>query len=189
MTYEFKRRTQCIFIFFIILLLVSCATGPRAYFHTFSFNAVTDAKNYGHPDIEVLNYEYGSSGFTNTRLIKADWEILAQQNIDFFRMGGVTSTMPRGDYLYVKWRVKATGEVYEDKVDLTLRLPTNMTNYGLHFAIFGSQLYVYLFPPYTTKEAFGENVVHVGRKPARGESKTLLDIPYAQQHQIYPSIK
>ncbi len=97
--------------------------------------------------------------------------------------------MPRGEYLYVKWRVKATGEVYEDKVDLTHRLPADMTNYGLHFAIFGSQLYVYLFPPEKFYDVLKNVSMTVGSPPGRERGKTLLDIPYAQEHQIYPDQK
>ncbi|MDY7574497.1 hypothetical protein [Actimicrobium sp. CCI2.3] len=159
------------------------------FFHSFNFNTGTDAKVYGHPEIDVLDYEYGSSHQFATRPAKEEWEMHAAAGRDSFGSGGLAGMMPRGEYLYVKWRVKATGEVLEDKVDLKRLLPTDMTNFGLHFAIYGSQLYVYLFPPYTTKDALGETVAHGGREPVGTRGQTLLDIPYAQQHQIYPDLK
>jgi len=159
------------------------------YFHSFSFNTGADAKVYGHPEVDVLDYEYGSSHQFATRPSKEAWETNAAAGRDSFGAWSTGGLMPRGEYLYVKWRLKATGEVFEDKVDLTQRLPADITNYGLHFAIFGSQLYVYLFPPFASKDALGETVVHVGQPPGRERGKTLLDIQYAQQHQIYPDPK
>lgn len=55
--------------------------------------------------------------------------------------------MLRGDFLYVKWRLKQTGEVYEDTVDLKSRLPADITDHRIHFVIRGPQLYVYLISP------------------------------------------
>jgi len=52
--------------------------------------------------------------------------------------------MLRGDFLYVKWRNKGTGQVYEDNVDLRQRLPANIVDHRIHFIIKGSKLYVYL---------------------------------------------
>jgi len=55
--------------------------------------------------------------------------------------------MPVGDFLFVKWRIKSTGEVVEDRVDLRQRLPKDMTDHGLTFVIEGNQLYVYVITP------------------------------------------
>jgi len=55
--------------------------------------------------------------------------------------------MLRGDFLYVKWRIKSTGQVYEDTVDLRRRLPADITDHRIHFIVKGPQLYVYLITP------------------------------------------
>ncbi len=65
--------------------------------------------------------------------------------------------MLRGDVLYVKWRNKASGQIYEDTVDLRRRLPANITDQRIHFMVKGPQLYVYLIsarprPPNTTAD-------------------------------------
>jgi hypothetical protein len=52
--------------------------------------------------------------------------------------------MLRGDDLYVKWRSRTTGELFEDTVDLRKRLPRDITGQTVYFAVKGPQLYVYL---------------------------------------------
>lgn len=171
-------------VFLIQAALISCATGQPMYFHSFDFNALSDAKIYGQPEIDILDFSYGNSRQFGTH---ADPEIVASGHP--INQHGIAGMMPRGEYLYVKWRVKATGEIHEDRVDLSHKLPADMSNYDLHFAIFGSQLYVYLFPPFQAKGFLGEMEMHGGQPPGRERGKTLLDVPYAQQHQIYPDAK
>ena len=156
---------------------------PKYFFYSFSFNAVSDAKIYGKPEIDILDYKFGNSGQFGTH---ADPEAIALGHP--INQHGIGGMMPRAEYLYVKWRIQATGEIIENKVDLTHRLPSDLTHYGVHFAIFGPQLYVYLFPPYTTKDLLGETIVHTGQPPGPPSGKTLLDIPFAQEHQIYPDV-
>jgi hypothetical protein len=55
--------------------------------------------------------------------------------------------MSRGDDLYVKWRIKATGQVLEETVDLRSRLPADIVDHKVYFDIEGPQLYVYLITP------------------------------------------
>jgi hypothetical protein len=55
--------------------------------------------------------------------------------------------MPRGEFLYVKWRLKATGEVFEDRVDLTKRLPPDIARHKIYFSIRERVLYVFLVSP------------------------------------------
>jgi hypothetical protein len=55
--------------------------------------------------------------------------------------------MLRGDFLYVKWRIDSTGQVYEDTVDLKSRLPRDITNHEIYFIVKGTQLVVYLITP------------------------------------------
>ena len=184
MNHEIGRSFRWLLIFLSQIALAACTTGQPAYFHSFSFSARSDAPSYNHPEVEIIDYAYGDSHQSFTRPSKEDREMSP-----FFYDGNVTGMMPRGEYLYVKWRVKATGEVYEDKVDLTHRLPADMTNYGLHFAIYGSQLYVYLFPPEKFYDVLKNVSMSIGQPPVGRRGQTLLNIPYAQQHLIYPAPK
>lgn len=154
------------------------------FYHSFTFNMRVDAKKWGHPEIEILDYAYGDSKQFGLHPSKEDREMSS-----YFYELSITGNMPRGEYLYVKWRVKETGQEYEDKVDLRQRMPEDISHHRLHFAIFGSQLYVYLFPPYWVKDSLGRDELVGGQCPVPPPGKTLLDVPYARQHQIYPDIK
>jgi hypothetical protein len=113
----------------------SCATSPALVDHSFSFNAFED--NW---DVELLDYRYGTSAMTRTPQWQKDTNRVSQ--------GGMwNGEMPRAADLYVKWRVKATGEVIEDTVDLRDKLPRNIKGHILHFVIRGGHLSVYLVSP------------------------------------------
>lgn len=111
--------------------------------HSFSFDTRHDS-----PDAEVLDYQYGSSRQFGTY---ADQERVAMGQV--FPSDNIFGAMPRGDFLYVKWRIKNRTKpweyigTYEDKVDLKTRLPADITGLRVHFVIKGSQLYVYLISP------------------------------------------
>ena len=49
-----------------------------------------------------------------------------------------------GEFLYVKWKINSTGEIFKDRVDLRNRLPKNLYDSTVYFVIKGPQLYVYL---------------------------------------------
>lgn len=177
----FPIVSKIVSIVLIQLALVSCASGAKMYYQSFSFDTLREGKIYGQVDIEVLDYSYGDSHQFGLHPSKEEYEMST-----YFTNTSINGLMPRGDFLYVKWRVKETGKVYEDKVDLTHRLPQDMTNYGLHFAIFGSQLYIYLFPPEIGYATYSKKTPIPGHRPLIPRGQTLLDVPYAQQHQIYP---
>lgn len=117
--------------------LPACATGPKLTDHAFEFNASSDS-----PGVEILNYQYGNSNLPGTRLPPA---LLREGGVSGGT--GINGPMPRGDSLYVKWRIKSTGEVFEDTVDLKRRLPADITRHRIYFIVKGSQLYVYLISP------------------------------------------
>ncbi len=52
-----------------------------------------------------------------------------------------------GESLYVKWRNKNTGQIYEDTVDLKKLLPRNIENHRIYFIVKDKQLFVYLITP------------------------------------------
>jgi hypothetical protein len=180
-----KQALKLLALIALLTGIASCAAigaEPKLYFHSFSFNVINDAKKYGQPDVDVLDYTYGDSHQLGTRVSKEEREMSS-----VFNLNAIAGPMPRGEFLYVKWRVKATGEVYEDRVDLRHRLPADVTNYGIRFLIDGAQLYVFALPPYETKDVFGRVTVHGGG--------WVRDIYYSdhyrdykQQHQIYPEI-
>ncbi len=114
--------------------LSACATGQKLTDHAFSFDARWDS-----PDVEILNYRYGDSNLPGTRMPAA---LLREGGVS--GSTGINGAFPRGDSLYVKWRIKATGEVFEDTVDMKSRLPEDITGQRIYFVIDGTQLYVYL---------------------------------------------
>lgn len=100
------------------LALLPYATGETWVNHSFSFNTINDS-----PDAEVLDYQYGGSGQFGTHANKERVQ-LGQ----VFPQWNTSGAMPRGEFLYVKWRLKRSGEVYEDKVDL--HDPSSRRHYG-----------------------------------------------------------
>jgi hypothetical protein len=117
--------------------LVACAVAQGPVSHSFVFDMPAGSR-----DAEVLDYAYGDSKLTGTR--PEEWE-LKQGKIP--QRTNVTGYMPRGDFLYVKWRVMSTGEIYERRVDLRNRLPSDMSFHRIYFVMKASQLYVYLISP------------------------------------------
>ncbi len=140
--------------------------------HSFSFNVRQDM-----PDIEVLDYQYSNSRHNGIRATPE--RVPTQGTGQGFWGEGINGNLLRGDFLYVKWRVKKPGTVlpeylgtYEDKVDLRSRLPADITGLKLHFIIRGPQLYVYLIWPYDEKHEYPVGV--------------LKNFGKVKQVQIYP---
>ncbi len=133
----FFKAIRWVLLGWVLACLTACASGPRVVDHAFSFDARWDS-----PGIEVLNYRYGSSNMPGTHIAP-----------ELLRTGqpsggmGINGPMPIGDTLYVKWRIKATGEVFEDTVDLKSRLPEDITRHHIYFIVGGPQLYIYLIGP------------------------------------------
>lgn len=110
---------------------------PRWAFHGLSYNQAVDM-----PQVDILDCLYGNALGAHTQR-EVD-EGLARRG----ECGNIFGTGPIGDFLYVKWRDKATGQVYEDRVDLKSRLPSAKEMHGqtIYFLIDDNQLYVYLIP-------------------------------------------
>jgi len=118
-----------------VLFLTACASAP---YYGIGFSASQDS-----PDIEVLNYQYGT---LDKVFFAPEHERLRLGQT--FRGGNLNGFLPRGEFLYVKWRIKATGEVLEDRVDLRNRLPENLEDLKIHFVCHGRQLYVFVRWPW-----------------------------------------
>lgn len=128
----------------LVVALSGCATGPRVVLHSFSFNGQNDGWA---ESIDLLAYSYGDQ----YRMVRND---VANPRSPVFKgmsalppASNVSGFIPVGDLLQVKWRIKATGEVLEDRVDLRGRLPADMSNHGVTFVIDGRQLYVFVITP------------------------------------------
>lgn len=128
----------CLFaVLTVCMALTACATGPVLPDHAFSFDAVRES-----PDAEVLNYRYGDS-----RMLAAHAQEGDLQRGTVRQGTNINGPMLRGDFLYVKWRIKRSGKEYEDRVDLRSLLPADIQDHRIHFVIKGPQLYVYLISP------------------------------------------
>lgn len=142
MTDKLKSLTAWLLMVVLALALAACAPMSsvtaqipgRMVDHSFAFDAFRDSR-----DIEILQYRYGDDGGFNTR--STPDEIASGKAV---MSANTTGEMLLGKDLYVKWRIKSTGQVYEDTVDLTSRLPFSMNRKRLRFIVEGARLYVYV---------------------------------------------
>jgi hypothetical protein len=136
----FSRSFAGILLGLMLVWLTACASGPRVVDHAFSFDARVDS-----PSIEVINFCYGD---TNTLPKRWYGHICPKEDGSGVRQGThINGGFPFGDTLYVKWRIKSSGAMYEDTVDLKSRLPDDITHHLIYFIVSGPQLYVYLIGP------------------------------------------
>lgn len=136
---------------FFMVALVACASGPTQAFHSFKFDGRWDSNKWAET-VELLEYSYGDKyAMVRDSLEHPDTPSrhLGRSSLPY--SSGVSGPMPVGEFLYVKWRIKETGEVIEDRVDLRERLPKNMTNHALTFSIDGKQLHVFVATPLPRK--------------------------------------
>ena len=139
---NFKITWLKTWLLVLILTITACApisnlpaqTLGQMVDHTFEFDASRDSR-----DIEILQYRYGGDGGFNTRTTQSDMQTGTTR-----QSANTTGDMLLGKDLYVKWRIKSTGEVLEDTVNLESRLPYDMKQHRVRFIIEGEQLYVYV---------------------------------------------
>lgn len=121
----------------LLLMLTACTRVQPMESNAFHFDGWADGWQ---ASAELLEYRYGdlhdkaddqNTGTVASSLVKRS----------------VRGPMPVGDVLYVKWRIKSSGEVREERVALHDHLPRVMTDHELTFAIDGRQLHVYLVTP------------------------------------------
>ena len=124
----------------MISLLTSCTSLSGPQLHSFQFDAIADSS-----DILILAFKYG-----DLRASQAgeDEAFAAKSGMAHVRQGsGIGGFMPRGDFLFVKWRIKSTGQILEDRVDLRDRLPADITHHTIYFVVQKDELVVYLISP------------------------------------------
>jgi hypothetical protein len=129
-----------------IFLLAARHSFAQVVDHAFGFDM-----RYDDQDAEVLDYRYG-----NSKLPVQAPESAVLDGKPLVSANG-NGPMLRGEFLYVKWRNKGTGQLFEDNVDLRHRLPTDITGYRVQFIIKGPQLYVYLISPQLRPPDFPAN--------------------------------
>ena len=125
--------------------LSACAFPQRVAFHSFSYDARDD--NW-FETIDLLAFCYCSKDYKMDGSIDDPNDLVL--NASRTRLPPFDNThgyIPVGEYLYVKWRVKETGEVLSERVDLRPILPYDMDHHTVTFVIDGRQLYVYLVTP------------------------------------------
>jgi hypothetical protein len=121
------------------LALQGCTgSGQRQVFHSFNFDGLNDGWYSGpQSNVQLQEYSYGDQYRMVRDKVKAGDEFLPPTT-------SVSGPMPIGEFLYVRWRLKDSGEMIEHRVDLRDRLPWDMRNKEVTFVIDGKQLYVYL---------------------------------------------
>lgn len=126
-----------LFLLGLSFCLSACASS--LVYHSFAFDAVNES-----PDVYVMAYKYGNSKGPGTSDQEHEYKIGGVKHFGSRQGTSSTGDILRPDFLYVKWRIKATGEVLEDNVDLESRLPRDFSRHTVHFTVDGRQLYVYL---------------------------------------------
>ncbi|MBS0453587.1 MAG: hypothetical protein JSS14_20005 [Proteobacteria bacterium] len=153
----------------LVLALGACTAAPnqsqpKLVFHSFSFDGWSDK---WYPQVELIEYSYGDQYRMVRKAARPPEDSLGPRT-------SVGGPMPVGEFLYVKWRIQATGEVREERVNLRPLLPADMDHHGLTFVIEGRQLYVYLVTP----------------KPKHEDDPPLLKTTKSRYHltyEIYPT--
>jgi hypothetical protein len=135
------KKLLATFLIAALALLVGCASSPKQVDHSFSADGYYDgwAKT-----VDLLAYDYGGQYHMVKRSVDSE-EAKQYKWGDRLPAGtSINGAMPIGDYLYVKWRIKATSEVREVNVDLKPLLPKDMHRQEVSFVIDDRDLYVYL---------------------------------------------
>lgn len=154
-----------------LALATACSTKVAEPWHDFTFDGWNDK---WYPAHELLEYSYGDKyRMVRASVIKPEHAIHEGKE-QLPPTQGVSGPMPVGDFLFVKWRIKATGELVEDRVDLRQRLPKDIDDHGLTFVIEGKQLYVYVITPKVRNSSLPPN------------KKTSLS-RYRETFEVYPT--
>ena len=149
----FVKKTKLLISIISACILIACGHGMvlteqwgKVVNHGFEFDVVSDS-----PDIEVLNYEYSTKKPRRDQLLGIGGNRVAQQT-------GIYGGFPVGDFIYMKWRVRSTGGIFEDRVDLRGRLPRDITDHKIYCVIDGKQLYVLLIDAEARKKISKEEL-------------------------------
>jgi hypothetical protein len=144
-----KGIGRALLLMTLVICLSACATGGPVYSQGFRFEANTTA--------QILDYAYGNNGAPlMLGTSNADHELMKEGRTHSVTPVNMDGYFGRREYLYVKWRDNASGQVFEEKVDLRDKIPRAPENYSLNFEVWGKNLWVYLFPPKKFKLPFDD---------------------------------
>ncbi len=117
-----------------LLILSACSTVKgRVVEHGFGFDV-----RRANPSVEILDYSYGDSSFP----VRApDWAVKEGKK---FYFNNVYGAMKVADVLYVKWRIENSEKIFEERIDLKSRMPSDLKGQIVYFDIDGAQLSVYV---------------------------------------------
>lgn len=111
-----------------------------------SSSGITRWANYGmefsrwdRPTIHVMDYQYSANG-----KVFVQWDRALRDRGEYSGGIGRYGWYPIPDKLYVKWKLSATNEVFEETVDLQSRLPFQMEGKQIYFLVWDKELHVYL---------------------------------------------
>ncbi|MBL0420469.1 hypothetical protein JI739_08955 [Ramlibacter sp. AW1] len=148
----------------LAVALAACATRPHVVAHGFTFDGWDD---HWYPQITVLEYAYGDK-----------YHMTRKKNENGLPPGtSVFGDMPVAKFLYVRWRLKATGQTFEERVDLRDRLPADLSGHDITFVIDGSQLYVFVVTPEQIK-------VRLTKRPLKTWWST-----HRVSYEIFPAVR
>ncbi len=154
---------QLIYFSSLVCLLAACAAGgPRVYHLELSFDFFITNR-----DMEVLDYQFGDSGQLGSQM--ADFRKQSGKGVGRL---GAGIYIPKPEFVYVKWRNKESGKIYEDRASIFL--PDDIDDYEITFFVDGPQLYVYLISPY------------YDRRPADWPKGPVKSSSFLKQWELYP---
>lgn len=128
-----SRRFAPASVLIVSLAIAGCAVS-HAVEHGFAFDAIWES-----PEVQVLDFRYGrSSNLATMARPPGNTDPKVPQASSTY------GPMPRPDRLIVSWRIRATGQLVEETVDLDRRLPADIKARRVHFVIKGHHLCVYV---------------------------------------------
>jgi hypothetical protein len=187
------KRLRFVVALFFAVALTACASAPKIALHTFTCNGYSDSNRWIEK-VDLLAYSYGDQGSNQLRDTvenpRTKW-LLDNVGKTSLSCGGVVGYIPVGDFLYVKWRIKETDEVLEERVDLKERLPQKMDHHKLTFSIDERQLHVYVVTPFPRYDRNNPDHNLPGQRVAGPYETTHLTF-YSRTrwtYEIYPTLE
>lgn len=129
------------------IVLAACSgskhiIGDDRVWHTFEFSTHTFDDS---GSVEVLDFIYGDPKGHPNRCYP---ELVARGKCQQGDHSATVRSPKSLKTLYVKWRVKSSGEVREVTLDMQKKLPKNFgENFRMFFSFRGAELYVFLITP------------------------------------------
>jgi hypothetical protein len=149
----------------VLMIVMGCAIGPKKALHGLEFDAV-----FNMTDIEIIDYKYGDGPAfpirTRCRPKVTPTDKCAQSE-------SANLLTEIGETLYVKWKIKSTGEILDDTIIMKKVLPDDINGMKLFFYIKQRQLYLFL----DTRLP----------KPKGWPEYEVMGYQYYKNYQLYPT--